>query len=168
MTAFQRNWSQVLERDASELHETHSHNCKLFLINALRKGGQGPVIGVARTNSKFSCSVNLSQAGIFGGLGCVSSKGQSLTMLEAVLDFGYISQCRVWTKLLCAQSSAVLGPSDIFVPEIEGNRLPNCWLPQCLCSKEKVSVGILVRRRNEESLLSIGSSEISSLYNKFL
>lgn len=72
------------------LQETHIHNCKLFLINALRKGGHEPVIGVARTNGKFYCSTNLSQAGKFWGVGCVPSEGQDLMMLEAMLEYGNI------------------------------------------------------------------------------
>lgn len=90
MTTFQRNGSWVLETDASELQETHIHNCKLFLINALRKGGQGPVIGAARTNGKFSCSTNSFQACGFWGVG-VPSKGQGFMLLEAMLEYGHIS-----------------------------------------------------------------------------
>lgn len=61
---FQRNSSQVLERDASQLQGIHIHNCRQFLVNAVKRiGGQGPVLGVARTNSKFSwhCLVFLRQ-----------------------------------------------------------------------------------------------------------
>lgn len=69
MTKFQRNGPQVLERDTSEWQEMHIHNCKPYLVNTLRKGGQGPILlSVASTNSKISWQrFEFSSAGILMG-----------------------------------------------------------------------------------------------------
>lgn len=47
-------------------------------------------MGDARTNSKFSWSVNLSHTGTLWGLGCMPPKGPGLMLLEAMLEFGHI------------------------------------------------------------------------------
>lgn len=74
MSTFPRNGSQVLERDTSELRETHIHNYEPFLVNALRKGGQRPLDRCwLEQIVHFPGSVELSQAGSLmwgvGGLG---------------------------------------------------------------------------------------------------
>ena len=44
MMVFQTHGSQVLEKDASELEETHIHNCKLFLSKCSKRRKSGLII----------------------------------------------------------------------------------------------------------------------------
>lgn len=87
---------------------------------------------------------------------CCQKLGQSLVKCLSA---------KVWAELLCTQSSAVFNLSDALIPNTKGSRFPNFCLPQCICNKGKVWIGILVRRSNKENLLSISLSEIWSLYN---
>lgn len=90
-----RSYTETSERDRGRIH-----NGQHYLVTALRKGGQGPVVMCWLQQAEHSAG--RSGWHFCGGLG--SSWGHHRTPLEALPEFGGVCLWVVWTESLRAES----------------------------------------------------------------